>query len=117
MKNGQKWTLLMRMFLYETLLTRFGPYGEWEETYHPKGRKGEFWQCLEELSIHFSRQYGSEITASAVHHQFKWGITTQDNIRPTYIVQFLKNKAAAHEAEFIQTNNLPSLMLLEKNVA
>lgn len=115
MKNGQKWTL-SRIFLYETFLVRFGPYDEWGDTYYPKGRKDEFWTCLEELALHFSQQCGSEITASAVHQQFKWAITSQDNVKPTQIVQFLKNKVAAHEIRFIRTHHLPSFILLEKKL-
>ena len=113
MKNGQKWTLAMRVFLYETLLTRFGPYTKWGETYHPKDRHDEFNECLEQLAAHFSKQCGSTITPSAVHQQFKWAITTQDKIEPTHVVQFLKNKVAAHEVEFIVTSHLPALILLE----
>lgn len=116
MKNGQKWTLSMRVFLYEALLMHFGPYEEWGESYYPKNYKTEFWSFLEKLAEHFSRRCDCEITPSAIHQQFKWAITNQDNVKPTQIVQFLKNKVAAHEVGFIRTSHLPSFMLLEKRL-
>lgn len=111
-KNGQKWTLSMRIFLYETLLSRFGMYEEWEGE-HPKGRKEEFEQCLKELSIYFSEQCGSEITCGGVHSQFSWAVTKQGEVRKNYVYAFLLNVGAAYEVGFIVSHNLPEHILLE----
>ncbi len=112
MKNGQKWTLSMRIFLYETLLSRFGRHEEWGGEC-PKGRKEEFEQCLEELAVYFSDQCGSGTTSGAVHSQFSWAVTKQGEVKKNYMPTFFKNVAAAHEVGFISSCDLPKYILLE----
>jgi hypothetical protein len=115
MNKNTKWTFAMRLFLYETLFLRFGPYNNWYNSHTPiEGRRKDYESCLEELSKYFSGVIGKPITAEAVELQIAWATTTQGEVKQSHVLQFIHNKSSALLAGFINSaQGLPSLMLLQ----
>lgn len=105
-KKKLKWTWEIRMFLYKTLHKQFGPYQPDEMDNSEEMHKNTFVDCYEELAEYFSETTGKTFTITAIRAQVQWAITTQKTITMG-LDPFIKNKAAAHEAGFINSDLYP----------
>jgi len=112
-RNQFNWTRNMRIFLYETLVSKFGPFSEWESVAYPsKDRKNEYHEVLKVLSRSFSIQQNLDIQNGdkweAVENQVRWATTNQKRI--SGVLNYILNAAAAYESGFITSKNVPDYL-------
>jgi hypothetical protein len=110
MSNRIKWTAAARQLLYEQLVSRFGPHGEWEARERP-GRGHD--ESYEQFCNSFAQLIGAE-SARAVKHQISFAIPIQrGGIRrwkQGHARSAILNLAAAFEAGFVGANAFPALV-------
>src|SRR5574341_1163312 len=108
---SQVWTQEMRKAMYARLLSEFGPHKSWKGSRRPTDKTEQFQKALEELATQFSQQSGRIITPDAVENQIDWGITVQKEMKDqSHVRNFILNKAAALDVDFITSADLPEYM-------
>jgi hypothetical protein len=86
MGPAPKWTDEHRLAVYQQLIQRFGPFDRWGGRDRPPGGGGKR-AVLAYMDAHIGpmlRTLGLIVKATAIHAQFCWAVTTQDEakIRP-----------------------------------
>jgi hypothetical protein len=104
--SRQIWTLSILLFLYECLVSEFGPYETWEKTESP-GRG------LDERFKVTCKAFGElrNTTSAAVKQQIAYATSKQVNYPKPQARLALLNKAAAYEAGFIRARDIPALQV------
>jgi hypothetical protein len=93
------------------MLDEFGPHNSWSGSRAPTNKKKQFRDTLAKLASEFSEETGSAVTPEAVENQLDWGITIQKEMKDqSHVRNFILNKAAALEVNFITSSDLPELM-------
>jgi len=109
-----KWNTKTRTHLYESLKKIFGPYSGWGKTNYPKHNQAGYEKFKADFTVWFKQESGQEITIGAVASQVAWAVTHQKDIKEQgFVWNYILNKAAALDAGFIKSNNLPNSMQLE----
>jgi hypothetical protein len=105
------WTRAARDLLFETLVAKFGPHSTWEKATSPgKGQDAAF----EDFCQQFADVVGAS-SGEAVKHQIAWGTPTPVGGKehnwsdPGRAANAIRNLAAALDAEFIRSKDLPKL--------
>ena len=107
-----KWNQELRVILYKRLLEKYGPHETWETRKCPeKGKCQEFWAFMEEVADSLRKLTGTDFKDGGPIMQFEHAITTQPKSESTgrsHII--IMNKAAAYEAGFITSKEMPEKM-------
>ena len=98
------WTYGVCFEFYLRLMERFGPHIKWARKTHPAGKRYEF----ESFCINFAKVIGASEKAGP-QMQLAWAVTNQEKIEGIGFTEvYIRNKAAALEAGFIDKSYLPS---------
>ena len=102
----QMWTLRILLFLYECLVSEFGPNDDWERSDSP-GRG------LDDRYEVFCKAIGElrNTTGRAVQQQIAYAVSEQDSYAKPQARLALLNKAAAYEARFIRARDIPAIQV------
>jgi hypothetical protein len=102
------WTWSRLISLYESVASRIGTFDSRPANWWMNGTDPLLRGVLEDLARAFT---GHSEKWTAVHQQLKWGVTTQGPIRSSgHARVWIRNRAAALEAGFMQSKDLPSSM-------
>ena len=104
-----EWTNDLRNIVYSRLAMEFGPLAEWELTQRPKQDRARYDLVLEELATYLQKITGEDCEPTAVSAQVHWRCTGQKQVVDVGGARnFVLNKAAALEAGFIGSSDLPN---------
>ena len=96
------WTQDMRRRMYVRLANEIAPHENWDAKIRPVRKRQQYDQILSELASEFS------VEVTAIQQQINFATTTQQEFNNrSHIRTFILNKAAAIEAGFISTAELP----------
>ena len=109
-----KWNQELRTMMYRRLLEKYGPHEKWETRQCPKKGEGpEFRSFLEEIADSLRKLTGTDFKDGGPGMQFEWAVTAQASIKEGHAYTFILNKAAAYEAGFITSREMPVQMEVE----
>lgn len=112
----RKWTKETRILLYQNLVDRFGPFHTWLGSNYPsEDRKEEYVQFLNDFGKVVSILSGDETTGGGVAQQIAWATTTQAEVK-LQADTFILNIAAAYETGFIRARDLPTKLIVEREI-
>jgi hypothetical protein len=109
MKRTPIWTEVARKLLFEELVTRFGPYSEWEKIGSP-GRDLD--KKFERFCESMAELVGAN-SAEAVKHQIRFGLPIPGIARwqgSGHAMTAILCLAASYQAGFIRSSDLPDLI-------
>lgn len=109
-----KWTMDMRIDLYNILTEKLGPFKQWpvkDKVFNNK--KKDLYKELA-ISMSLKSNNGKPISEDAVEMQICWAVTNQEKIEGAHMETFFQNKAAALECGFIDKDSLPTILLGDK---
>jgi len=111
-----KWTQDCRRKLYSRLVEQIGSHHSWDAKIKPVTKRKQFDMLLTTLAHEFSQNTGETCTESAIQQQINFATTTESILKDKSLIRnFIMNKAAALEAEFISSSSLPNRITSEFN--
>jgi hypothetical protein len=111
MPRDVKWTHELRILVYRRLTQEFGPYRTWGMADYPRNNKANYELSLKDIARFISQLTGQPFAWTAIQQQIRWGYSKQAGItNPNHARNYILNKAAAIEAGFICSKDLPSMI-------
>lgn len=110
-----KWNQELRVLMYKRLLEKYGPHEDWDKRKYPQeGQHEEFISFMKEIADSFRKITGTDFKDGGPIMQFEHAVTTQpesESVGRTYNI--IMNKAAAYDAGFITSKEMPTCMMME----
>ncbi len=111
----RKWTHELRVLVFSRIRERFGPKSVWDSATYPRSRRDEYYLFLDELAVELRELMGDpNLTRDAVENQVKWSFATSRIRHKSHYQNMVLNTAAALEAGFLTSQDLPGQALLER---